>query len=987
MNRNDELILTDTKPKKGFSFHPKRWLKSAQYRLHKSPSLYLLFCFLAPVFIMFCVYLTRGLYPLGNGSPLVLDMNAQYVYFFTGLRNFIYGDASSILYSFSRSLGGEFLGMFAYYLASPLSFIVALFPADRMQEAMLTLMLIKTGLCGLSFGFYLHKHTKNRSKILIFTFSMLYALTSFAVCQQSNTMWIDALIWLPLLALGIEQLILNRKYKLYTISLAVVIISNYYIGYMLCIFSVLFFFYTYFSRSANEVNPRAEKQHFIRTGLRFGIFSLLAAAIAAFILIAAFYSLSFGKSDFSSPNWAMRGKFDILDFLTKFLPGAYDTFEPAGLPFVYCGLITLFLVPIYFLTKKITPREKIASAALIAVFFISFILNPIDLIWHGFSTPNWLNARYSFLLCFIMLIIAYKALGNLKKTSEKCILGIGALIVLFIAVAQKFELKSYINSDEKLLTFGCIWFSLFFTVGLIALLCLRVRLNSKKSLRALSLVISAVVAVELFANGAVCFAKIHDDVRFTTYSSFQDFNEGIRPTVEAIKEYDGGFYRMESLHHRQYNDNFALAMRGISNSTSTLNASAIAFVNQLGYTGRTHLTKYSGGTPFADSLLGIKYVIARSSSSTFDGIYNVIDELGNEDYKVYENPYALSIAYGVSKDILSFDMSAQDNVFIRYNNLASAILGEEEAIKIFKGVSKYDTINGNCKETKFSTTLKYNPPDESEGNFSLVYTAPRSGNYYFYPSNLGLPESCSVRVNNSPKTSYLERDTNNVLSAGYFEEGEEIKISFYIKKGSITLSTRTPFLYYFDHELYNETMQKIVAQPQFKIDDASTDDHLYGSIETKNDAQTVMTTIPYDEGWQVYVDGEAVKTYKTLDALMAFEVDSAGEHKLELKYAPAVYTVGLIISTVALLAFVGICIADLVLKRTLFKNRRLQKVDDYWDLEDFDRYDTEQSDTLLPPDESLATDISNTADSADAEEQKEEGSEKQDSSQDNNTEE
>ena len=936
MNVTDQLPDVLEKKSKNFSFHPKRWLKSLQYRLHKSPYLYLLFCFLAPIFIMFCIYLTRGLHPLGNGSPLVLDMNAQYVYFFSGLRNLIYGDASSILYSFSRSLGGEFLGMYAYYLASPFSYIVALFPADRMQEAVLTIMLLKAGFCGLSFGYYLHKHTKNRSKITIFTFSLLYALTSYAVCQQSNTMWIDALIWLPLLALGIEQLILNRKYKLYTVSLAVTLICNYYIGYMLCIFSVIFFFYSYFSKTPEEINPRKEKQHFLRACIRFGIFSLLAAAIAAFMLIVALYSLQFGKSDFSTPNWALKPKFEILDFLTRFLPGAYDTFEPAGLPFVYCGLITLILIPIYFLAKKISAREKIASAALIAVFFISFITNPIDLIWHGFSTPNWLNARYSFLFCFILLILAYKGFGNLKKTSEKFILAIGAFILLFIAVAQKFEMDSYINSEKKLPTFGSVWFSIFFTIALVVIICLRIQLKSNKSQRAVSLVMAAVIAVELFANGAVCFDMIHKDVLFTTYSSFYDFTEGIRPTVESVKEYDKSFYRMESLHHRQHNDNFALAMRGISNSTSTLNAKAINLVNKLGYTARTHLTKYNGGTPFSDSLFGIKYVIARSASQTFDGIYNVVDELTNDSYKVYENPYALSIAYGVSKDLLSFDLENQNNVFQRYNNLAAAMLGEDETLKIFKGVSNLTTVNNDCKETKFSTTLKYAAPEDSEGSFSLIYTAPKAGNYYFYPSNIGLPESCSIRVNNGIKTSFLERDTNHVFSLGYFEKDADIRITFYIKKGSITFSTRYSFLHYFDSEVYNDTMQKLMAQPQFKIDDESTDDHLFGTIETQNNAQTILTTIPFDEGWEVYVDGEEVRTYMTLDALMAFEIDSAGDHTLELKYAPDVYLLGFIVSIVGIVAFLGLCLTDFVLKKTLFKKKRIERFDDYWVLEDFE---------------------------------------------------
>ena len=127
------------------------------------------------------------------------------------------------------------------------------------------------------------------------------------------------------------------------------------------------------------------------------------------MLFAAYYSLGFGKSDFSSPNWSPKANFEIIDMLVKFLPGSYDTFEPSGIPFLYCGTLTLIMLPIYFVSKKITPREKIASLAMIAFFIFSFIFNPLDLVWHGFSAPNWLNGRYSFMFCFFLLLLAYTA--------------------------------------------------------------------------------------------------------------------------------------------------------------------------------------------------------------------------------------------------------------------------------------------------------------------------------------------------------------------------------------------------------------------------------------------------------------------------------------------------------------------------------------------------------------------------------------------------
>jgi uncharacterized membrane protein YfhO len=946
---NNTANISTEKASKRFVFHPKRLLKNLQQTLYTSSSAYLVFCFLVPLAISFGIYLTRGLHPFGDGTPLVLDLNAQYAYFFEGLRNIIYGDATSFLYSFSRSLGGEFMGMYAYYLASPLTYIVALFPQDRIQEAVLTILLIKTGLTGFTFGYYLHKHTKIRNRLAIIAFSVMYALSAYGVCQQSNTMWIDALIWLPLLVLGLEQLILNRKYKLYTVSLSFILICNYYIGYMICIFAVMYFFYYYFSKPATEINPNQTKLHFFRTGTRFAIFSVLSAAIAAFMLYAAYYSLCFGKSEFSSTNWSLRANFDILDFLVKLLPGSHDTYEPSGLPIVYCGLLTLILIPIYFTSKKITSREKVASGAILAIFLISFIVNPIDLIWHGFSTPNWLNARYSFLFCFILLVIAYKAFGNLREVSEKYLLGTCAFLVLFVAVAQKHEFESYINSDSKLLTFGCVWFSIFFIITLFVLLCLTVKVKLPKARTAISAVLAAVVCVEIFCNGVVSFITINDDVHFTSYKNHQNFLGGLRPVVEDIKEYDSGFYRMEKTHHKSYNNNFALAIRGISNSTSTLNASAISFINQLGYTGRAHLTQYNGGTPLSDSLLGIKYVIDNENSKKYEGVYDFVEEIESDAYNVYKNPYALSFAYGVSQGIKEYDMEAYSNVFRRYNSLISTMVGEEEAIKVFRGVTNLTTSPGNCKEQKWLSSLKYNAPKTTDGNFTFSYKAPKAGYYYFHSPATDTPESCKVRIGSaSNKTSYLERDSNHLLTLGYFNEGEDIKITFYISEDDyIVFDSSEPFLWYFDVAQYEDLMGKMTSNPQFIIDDESTDDNLFGSINTVDNDQMILTTIPYDEGWNVYVDGEATETYKTLGALMAFDIADSGEHTLELVYMPKLYPFAFFISLFAIATFIIICAADFVLKKTLFKNKTTEIRLDIWVLEDFDYADEVYSKEVL----------------------------------------
>lgn len=941
---NPELI-------KARGFHPKRLLKDLQQRLYSSQYLYLLFCFLAPIAIMYLLYGIFWIAFGADGTPLVLDLNSQYVYFFEALRKFVYGEGS-LLYSFARSLGGEFMGIYAYYMASPLTYIVALFPQTRIQEAVLCILLLKTGLSGLSFGYYLHKRTRKPNKMAIFIFSLLYSLSAYAIVQQNNTMWIDALIWLPIFAYALEELISKRRFKLYVISLTVILVSNYYIGYMVCIFAVLYFFYCYFSKAREEINPLGEKLHFVRTGARFAAFSLLSAAMSAFMLIAAYYSLGFGKTEFSSPNWALKAKFDILDFLSKFLPGAYDTVEPSGLPFVYCGILALILLPVYFTAKKVSNREKIASASLLAVFLISFIVNPIDLIWHGFSVPNWLNGRYSFLFCFVLLVIAYKGFGNLRRISDKMILAICGFLLLFVAVAEKFELKSFITSDEKLLTLGCIWFSVFFIVAIGVLLCLMINTKSKKTFTSVTAVLAAVVCVELICNGVVCMAQFNDDVHYARYSDYQQNLAELREVIDQVKENDKGFYRMDKTKHRTRNDNMALGINGLTNSTSTLNSSAIKLVSQMGYLGRAHLTMYRGGTPFSDSIFGIKYVADYKSSERFANVYDLLEDIQGEKYYVYQNPYAMSLAFGVNDDVNDLDLEESSTVFNRYNALITAMLGEEERIALFKPVNSMTSLPSNCEASETTLSSKYTTEERRPGSVTLIYDAPYTGNYYFYAPG-SATEEVEVEFNGSLAGDYLGPDTNHILFAGYYNEGDEIEVKISIPKdSSLTLQSQLKFLWYLDDEIYDECMTALLNGPQYKIDEDYEDHHLTGTISTASADSMILTTIPYDEGWKVYVDGTQVEIYETLDALMAFDITEAGVHSLEMRYMPDCYKLGITVSAVAIGIFILLCSAELVLRRTLLKNRIPTYPEEYWTLDEL-TVDDKLIDTLSAPAEKV----------------------------------
>ena len=933
MNKSEER-LTPVAEKSSSSLTDR--LQRIQNKISSSPSSYLTFCFFVPALIMYLLYLARGIHPFGNGTVLVLDLNGQYVYFYEALRNAVYGEGS-FLYTFFRGLGGEFMGMYAYYLASPLSYLVALFPQSKILEALLVIILIKTGLCGLTFGFYLHKNTKHKNPVIITTFSVLYALSAYAVVYQNNIMWIDALIWLPLLTYSIEHLIKNGRYRLFVISLAMTLLSNYYIGYMVCIYTLLYFFYYATANSYTHLNPHKEKHHLFRSLLRIALFSVIAIAIAAVIILGAYYSLSFGKNEFSNPTWKFKTNFDLIDLLTKFLPGSYDTVRPEGLPYVYCGVLPLLLVPAYFLTKKISAREKIVSLLFIAIFVLSFLIDPLDLIWHGFQAPNWLNYRYSFMLIFFLLILAYKGYGNLKQVGEKFLVSMGGLIVLFTLVCSKLEFKSYVESDSKLLQMETVWLTIAAVIALVSVLGCLIRAKTAFRRSAFSAILAGVVCIEIFCSSVACMNQFNGDVLYSTYSSYNNFIGGLRPIVEEIKEEDPGFYRMEKLHHRKYNDNMALGIRGLSNSTSTLNAKTIAFLNQMGYTARSHLSQYRGGTPVNDSLLGIKYLIDKSDSNKLTNLYDPI--LTKENYTVYQNDYALSIAYGVDDATKDLDLTKFDTYFDRLNAMVNTMVEGNVSESVFLPVSHHTVDTVDCTTVTNSATITYK--QEEKGQTAAVnfrFTASYSGEYYFHPAHRTATD-CKLLVNfEEREKSYLGKDTNTIYSLGWFEEGEAVTVTLQFESGSLVLERGEDFFWYLDTEAYESAFGALLNQPQFLIDESYTEDHLTGTIRTEKQNQMIQTTIPFDEGWKIYVDGEQVEIYETMDALIAFDIPAEGEHTLEMKYRPTLVLLGGLISALGIVCFAIICLLDFFMLR-----RRKSKsiptptlICEPWDLEDFE---------------------------------------------------
>ncbi len=869
-------------------------LRTRWERFHSSYG-FLFVAFLIPSLVMWMIYIAMEVWPFGNSSVLVLDLNGQYVYFFEDLRRKIM-EGSSFLYTWTRSMGGEFMGIYAYYIASPFSFLITLFPDNHITEGLLLIILLKSGCMGATMAYYLNESHPTK-KINILIFSTCYALSAYAVVMAHNTMWIDCLILLPLVTLGIERLVKKRHFKLFVFSLAMSLLTSFYIGYMVCIYVALYFFYYYLAHdNHNENNFWLEESHFWKSLLRIGVYSAIAICIAMVIIYPTYTSLQFGKSTFSDPKFTFTQRFDWLDFIAKLFPGAYDSVRPEGLPFVYGGVIAVILLPLYFITSRIRWQERMMSAVLLCIFLICFNTNAIDIVWHGFQKPNWLNYRYSFMFIFLMLVMAYKAFGKLKHANYKHVVFICGILAVILMVIQK-------QDYEWIGDFKTIWLSLLclLVFGLALWFEHAGRLHGRASA-----IIAILVCIELFTSGVLNTMALDDDVVISSRNSYNNYMEKVQPLVDWVKYHDDSpFYRMEKNFHRKTNDPMALNFYGISNSTSTLNKPVINMLHRYGYASKSHWSEYRGGTPAADALFGIKYIISEGQ---------VVNEIWKErfydkehNYYIYENPYALSLAFAASRDVLDFEITDHESPFTLINELAGSLSGSEGDLPIFNKLELVNTDFTNIKTGFTSQHRKYSKKDE-DSSARITYTvAVTAGDpvYMYIPTDY--PREATLKVNGVSRGTYFGNKTDHVMFLGIFDEDCEITVSLELKVDPVYIRMNEDYFFSMDTDLFKETFNRL-KEGNMNIT-SFEEDHFEGTVYVPEGKSVLYTSVVFDEGWIVTVDGDEKELIKTNDALLAIEIEE-GEHEISFRYLPKCYTVGSTVSGFGVVAFAGAIVLD-----------------------------------------------------------------------------
>ena len=905
---------------------------------------YIITAFFAAMVTMLIIYICNGMVPFGDKTILRMDLYHQYAPLFAELyERVIQGD--SLIYSWSSGLGSCFLGNFFNYLSSPLSALIFFFGHKNITEAIAVMILLKASLSSAAFTYYAKKSIRYQSYATC-AFGVLYAFCGYMLAYYWNVMWLDAMFLLPIVALGIERIVNHGKMCTYVIALSLSMFSNYYIAFMLCLFSVIYFFYYFGANYSSEsiVNARFGKtrrgliagisnNRFLRTAFTFGIASLTAAGIMAIVLIPVYKILTGCSATTNIPPTELTSYFSYFDFFANHLASLETTIRSSGddvLPNVYCGILTLILAPLFFFTKTITKKEKVATLSLLCILYFSFNLNIPNYIWHAFHFPNDLPYRQSFIYSFVLLVMAYKVFIRLEEFSTKVIGVVGAGLFAFVVLVDELTSKN-VKSNSVLLSFL-----------LIALFVVILSIFKDKRYRTAS--VAVLLLVCCCSEAVMCdTSTMNISVEKTPYVSDYDNFQVIKDSVDELENDE--FYRMELSNLRTRMDPSWYYYNG----ASVFSSMAYEKLSNLQYysgmmSNKINSYTYNPQTPVYNMMFSMKYIINNSIPDvhTNSPYYKAVSSY--DKYTAYKNNYWLPIAYCTNLSLTEwateeyykdFQNSGENPFQLQgdYFDLATGGLGTP-----FVEIPVDDISYSNLEpffDTKSFSQFYDKRSDELDASATYRLTAPTDGNIYIFYHVTGA-ESKNVTINTPTGVITQAATQNCIFDVGYLTQGQTVTVNIPVEAATGTIK-------FCAYSIDDKTFKKgydLLSRHQLQVSKFE-ETEIEGSLVAPSDC-LLYTSIPYDSGWKIYIDGKIVddeSIVKLSEALLAVKI-TKGNHNIRFKYTVPGFRIGLVLTLFTLLMITVYTLFSRILKK---RKKKLKGIAPFPA-----SYDTWHDDIFLP---------------------------------------
>lgn len=837
-------------------------------------------CWPAPIAtaaLTLLLFFLFDLYPFENQTLAWCDMKQQVIPFLLDFQNILKGNADFFLNT--QNAGGmSFLGVFFFFVSSPFTFLVLLVPAEQMYLFANILVLLKMALCSFTAALFFRHRFLNLNTIQILSLSIMYAFGGYTMLYFQNMVWLDVMAMFPILMIGLDRLIRQRKPLCYALSLAAIMVLNFYLTYMVVIFVVLAF--GIYLRLTQK-NKEDRKQSVLLLGLST-VCALLATSVVW--LPSLFQYLSSART---------------VGFIESISSGSLITSFYTTLPILLCSAGVF--AALAFLNPIKCWRDSHMRGLLIlwGLLVVPLFIEPINKMWHTGSYQAF-PARYGYMTALLGLLFLAKAISDLNREEGRFLHqdwpGVGIGVFLFACMSFVAYLLLYYRYRDLSIYTRTLWldenaalYLLLFAV--LAVLCYYLLLylyrHQYLTKKYFSLFLLLLACCESVFSGSVFIGSAANPSSF--YNSVFDLKDKIDDT---------GLYRVKS-GHKYFDVNLlgGINYPTLNHYTSLTDEDFMFTMKRMGYSSYWMEVSSHGGTELTDALWGNRYTIQREYETTDQD--QVIYQ--NDRYALVKNKERMTFGTVIQSDSIS-KLKDLPNLTRRgiQQYLFSNVFGSDE--QLTEEYEPSSTTNVFVYDTGSQTELVR---ENSEQEGVLEYHVLVEGTQTLYldcfdqvTNHLTEPAYKSLRVSVNDETvanQYPTQQENGLMNLGTFtDETVDIRVDvlrdFHAKSFGV-----------FGMNL--DTLDT-AAEAAPKVQLAQKGNSISGIIQGSGENPYLLLPLPYQKGYSAEVNGKAAEVYQVFGDMMAIPLQQ-GENKVTLTFVPQGLKLGILLSLLGIFALLG----------------------------------------------------------------------------------
>lgn len=842
---------------------------------------------LIPVVIFIASTAASGMLPGQKYCFLFADGMTQFMIFPKAFfRNLFEG--GSLKYSFENGLGMPVSAINAYYSYSP--FNVLFYLLDDAELAGLFVVSAKLICISISMYLFLKRVSKTGYAELVL-FSVSYALCSFFSFFYVFFLFLDMLYIFPILALAIMRFVKSGKWGMLCVVYAYSFVVQFYGAYITGIFSVVMLLAYSVYRYGREIRL------WRKAVVSYLACVLLAIMLAAPVLLPAAYELFYFLSKDVADSSAILSP---LSFASGFFPGQSQAIRNT-FPYMYAGFPMLIMATAFFLDREVKKRKKILAIIPIAFLVLCSTVRPFYMLMHAFDAPNGCAYRFSFLMDFCLISIAGREMDLINDNSnKKKILWIAGTVWIILYFAT-YILQRCFTEGNTMSVCGGLLVAAFIVLYVILLTGCRKRIVR-------NLLVGGILVIELSVNLIMGQAKVQDEIidRETYDIAKKHAAESMAEIEDCEKKDPWQFYRVRYLNSVTDNISMQYGYNGLGYFCSVENEKIRIFLNNYGYASAYHLAYDYGSTPFMQMILAQKYDIECGYGRGEQSIYRSFKK----------NEFCLPIAYMVSEDVKDYHTSDK-SPFAAQNSLASVMCGlEHEIFNHYDGTCYAEVEKVELNQYGERTTVNLTA-DEGSLTFMVPSDNRRDTYAYMKKTEASSLDTYSPYIySNIDIGGMLKRSRVNMPHILPIMSDEDGMCRITVRMDASRCSSFDYEALYFAYENKDEIGRVYEELKPGEMNVTSfRNDRIEGTANVSPDKKLLFTSIPYNEGWTVYVDGEKAETLAVLDDTFLGVMLEEGEHNIVFVYRSKWVTMGILTGIIGLSFFI---VAAVMKKKEFF---------------------------------------------------------------------